>query len=154
MAINRRGWWPPNLNCCPPRDWLLFLFSIRSWACYNNLLWKLGRYFGFVNEADSDILEDVEASADDLVSEETIPPIMFIGPSLVSDTTIKFYERSGFFPKGMAQALGTETTPEPSPHKTVVFHDFFCCWASIPLWPDALRHPWSLQFKVAPTSSL
>lgn len=47
------------------------------------------------SEADSENLDDVEASVDDLVSKGTIPP----SPSLVSDTTIRFYEGSGFFSK-------------------------------------------------------
>lgn len=42
------------------------------------------------SEANSDNLEDVEASADDLVFEDQIPPTMSIGRSLVSDTNIKF----------------------------------------------------------------
>lgn len=50
------------------------------------------------SEADSDNLEDVEASAEDLIVGDEIPPTMFIGPTLVSDMTIKFYEQSGFFP--------------------------------------------------------
>lgn len=45
------------------------------------------------SNADSENMDDIEASVDDLVYKDTIPPTMFIGPSLVSDTTIKFYER-------------------------------------------------------------
>lgn len=92
------------------------------------------------SEADSDNLEDVEDSADDLVEEDKIPPTMFIGPSLVSNSTIGFYEQSGFSPKGMAQALGTKSTLEPDTDQTAVFYEFFLLLGFVFLGPYASRN--------------
>lgn len=48
------------------------------------------------SDAESENLEDVEA-ADELVQGDPTLPTMYIDRSLVSESTISFYEQSGFF---------------------------------------------------------
>lgn len=43
--------------------------------------------------------------------------------------------RVGFFPKGMDQAPGTKSTPEPGPDQTVVFYEFFGAGLRFPCDP-------------------
>lgn len=81
-------------------------------------------------------LDDVKADVTDLILEgDTVELSFDFGPSRVSPSVVKAYEKRGFFLEGDGRAPKGETVPDPQPGQIVIFYDFFTAGLRFPCDP-------------------
>ena len=83
-----------------------------------------------LSEGEED-LSNVDADLLELMKQDKPEPTLRIGPSLISAALLESYVERGYFPAGVCRPPQAKETPNPEDGECVVFHDFFCRWASV-----------------------